>query len=432
MDELFSFQDFKSTTPEIPLRPQCDKCLLYKSCKSPKMAVDGEGRKGILILSERPGHDEDSQGIPFVGPTGRDLKTTLRKYGIEVRRDCWLYNAVICKPPETTPPGAVEHCRPNVLRTIKELNPSTIILLGSDAVRSVIGWLWKPKTGPIERWVGWQIPARQINSWVCPNYQPATFFYDDRDKTKEDKDPVKRMDYERYLKAAVELEGRPYPDGPPDYESQIECIHSAEEAARRIAKYTSGTIVYDIETNMKKPHHRESEIVCCSVCWEGQETIAFPWHGPVIAAMRKLLTNPKVKKRGQNVKFEHSWMFWKHGIETVGWEQDAMLTAHMLDPRGGKESGERKEASGITGLKFQCHCLLGMSDYSSHIEPFLHSTDKGGYAKNRIRELDTGELLKYCAYDSLLEWEVTEAQRRRIANAQSHQALDEAGRTSGG
>ena len=381
------------------------------------MPVDGEGRKGILIVSERPGQDEDTEGKPFVGPTGRDLKSTLRKYGIEVRRDCWLYNAVICKPPESTPANAVDHCRPNLIRTIKELNPSTIILLGHDAVRSLIGWLWKPKVGPIERWVGWKIPARQINSWICPTYQPASFFYHGRDKSKEDKDPVKRMDYERHLTEAVQLQGRPWPDGPPDYEKEIECIHSASEAAERIKKYTGGTIVFDLETNMKKPHHRLSEIVTCSICWEGIETIAFPWYGPVLPEMKRLLLDSRVTKRGTNIKFEHNWIREKLGIEVRGWDHCTMLTAHTLDPRGGKEGGERKDQSGITGLKFQAFCLLGMPDYNSHIEPYLHSTDKGGYAINRIRELDMGQLLRYNGFDSRLEWEVARIQKERLRRA---------------
>jgi len=417
MDGFFSSDAFTPTKVGIPLRANCDACGLFRTCKTPKMPVDGEGRKGILIVSERPGQDEDSEGRPFVGPTGRDLNSTLRKYGIEVRRDCWLYNAVICKPPESTPANAVDHCRPNLIRTIKELNPSTIILLGHDAVRSLIGWLWKPKVGPIERWVGWKIPARQINCWVTPTYQPASFFYHDRDKSKEDKDPVKRMDYERHLTEAVQLEGRPWPDGPPDYEKEIECIHSASEAAERVKKYTGGTIAFDYETNCLKPDSREGQLVSCSICWEGQETISFPWYGPVIPAMKHLLSDPNVSKIGWNAKMEDRWTRAKLGTQIEGWVWDGMLAAHMLDPRGGKEGGERKDQSGITGLKFQSFCLLGMPDYSSSMDPYLHSSEKGGYNLNRIRDADRGKLLLYGGYDSLLTFKIAQIQMERLRRA---------------
>src|SRR5688572_528647 len=87
-----------SSARRPPTIPKCGACGLLKGCKSPKMPVSGKGAKGILIIGEAPGRDEDIQGRPFVGATGEKLETTLRKLGVEMRRDCWLTNALICRP----------------------------------------------------------------------------------------------------------------------------------------------------------------------------------------------------------------------------------------------------------------------------------------------------------------------------------------------
>lgn len=408
-DEFFSAAESRLVRTPVPLRPLCDKCGLFNHCRSPKMKVDGQGERGILLVSEFPGEKEDLEGRPLIGPTGQLVRETLGSFGINMRRDCWLTNAIICRPQnaKTYSTTVVDYCRPNLLRTIRELNPEVIILLGGEAVRSLIGYLWKPNTGPNARWVGWQIPSQQLNAWVCPTYQPAQLFY------KDNKDPVLEMELTEHIEAAVALAGtRPWPGGIPNYERDVEIILSAADAARRIRKYTSGMVAFDLETNTLKPDSASAEIVCCSVCWEGEETIAFPWYGEVKRAMVELLTNSDVGKVGWNAKFEDRWIRAKLGVQVDGWYWDGMLAAHMLDPRGGKDGENRKDQVGITGLKFQSFVKLGMGDYNQHIEPFLKSADKGCNSLNRIRDVNINLLCHYCALDSLLEWKVSQLQMK--------------------
>lgn len=407
-DAFFSAAETKQIRAPLPMIPQCGACKLDRGCKSPKMPVDGDGRRKILIVGEQPGRDEDIDGRPLVGPTGKMLTDKLRRLGVNMRKDCWLTNALICKPNGNAHDEAVAQCRPNLMKTIRTLNPESIILLGGDAVRSLIGYLWKPNTGGIKRWVGWQIPSIQLNTWIFPTYQPAALFYD--------RDPVADMDFTAHLAAAVATTGRPFPDGPPDYERRIQTILDPQDAADWLTDIRDGVIAFDYETNMKKPDHRDAQIVCASVCHNGVETIAFPWYGPVKSAMQYLLTDPNVAKIGANIKFEDRWTRAKLGVSVVGWCFDTMLGAHLLNPRGGKDGKDdkgKKEESGITGLKFQAFVKLGVGDYNHHIEPFLHSTEKGGYVPNRIAELAKSSmplLLKYCGLDSLLEYELAQRQ----------------------
>ncbi len=150
---------FFSSTPalrqSLPIAAQCHLCKLDKGCLSPKMGVNGRGERKILIIGEAPGKNEDKRGIPFIGETGRLLYKTLRKFGIKMRRDCWIINSARCRPPKNQlPEKSIDFCRPNVVNDIKELNPEVIILLGGAAVKSVLGWLFKPEAGGITKWAG--------------------------------------------------------------------------------------------------------------------------------------------------------------------------------------------------------------------------------------------------------------------------------------
>src|ERR1044072_1013246 len=185
------------------LLPQCGPCGLKRmGCKSPMMKPDGRGRAKILVVGEAPGEDEDREGRPFVGATGRKLRDALARLGVDLRRDCWLDNAVICRPPKNKigDKRRIDHCRPHLVQTIKDLRPEVIFLLGAAAVRSVIGWLWKEDPGGIGRWSGWQIPCQELNSWIVPTHHPARMLYDDS--------PVLEMEFREHLRAGGALEGR--------------------------------------------------------------------------------------------------------------------------------------------------------------------------------------------------------------------------------
>ena len=54
----------------------CQKCALAKTCRAP-IAGDGNIASSILIIGEAPGKNEDKQGRPFVGRSGKLLDELL-------------------------------------------------------------------------------------------------------------------------------------------------------------------------------------------------------------------------------------------------------------------------------------------------------------------------------------------------------------------
>lgn len=86
------------------------------------------------------------------------------------------------------------------------------------------------------------------------------------------------------------------------------------------------------------------------------------------------------------------------GFPVKNWVWDTMLAAHVIDQR-----------SGITGLKFQAFAALGVSDYESHIKPFLKSD---GNKLNRIKEIDKNDLLIYNGLDAYFEFLLAQKQMK--------------------
>ena len=361
------------------------------------MKVSGKGEKSILIVGEAPGFNEDQEGKPFVktGKSGKFLRDKLSRLGIDLFRDCWTTNAAICYPGKELPDKAVDHCRPNLLNTIKELKPEKIILLGAPAVKSLIGHLWKEDAGGIGRWVGWQIPCQRYNCWVCPTWHPAFIL---RSEGKAESQ-VAELLMERHLSEAIKLKGRPW-DVVPDYKKQAQCIYDAGNAANWIKTTFSrgASVAFDYETYGLKPEN-DMEIYSCSLS-DGMETISFPWQGEVIQAMKEWLQSD-VPKIGWNCKYEDRWSRRILKVTVKNWIWDGMLSAHLLDNR-----------PGVTGLKFNAFIHLGQEDYDSEVSPFLKSGNSN--TRNRIREADLERVLLYGGLDAILEYKVAQIQAKKL------------------
>jgi uracil-DNA glycosylase family 4 len=377
------------------LLPRCGLCQLDHSCRSPKMPYSGEGRKRVLIVGEAPGAEEDKQGIQFVGKTGQRLERELDNLGVDMRRDCWLTNSLICRPEgnEIKNKNAIEWCRPNLLRTLRELEPEVVLLLGAHAVTSMIGHVWKEDPGGIGRWAGWVIPCQKPNVWICPTYHPS---FVERSESERRPNPVPAIHWRKHLRAAFSKMGKPW-DPVPDYAAKCIRLHDDEaRAVELIQQLAAGTrpVAFDYETNSLKPQVPGSTIVSASLS-DGRTTFAFPWRGKrVIAAFKEFILSP-APKIASNMKFEEIWTWSAFGHGVNNWYVDTMQKAHVQDCR-----------PKITSIKFQAFVHLGAEE---EVRPFLES--KKGQKINRIlEEVDLDQLLLYNAMDSLLEWLVARKQ----------------------
>lgn len=380
--------------------PACGACALYKQCLTPKQEVSGQGKKKILIVSAAPNKEADRKGVHLTGDELKLLTQVLRKNGIDLERDCWLTSSLICRTKRDAEPSdkQVEYCRPNIVNFIKQNNPNVIILLGISAIRSVIGWLWKEKPGEEARWVGFKIPDRQINAWICPTFSLH--------KLIKLNDDVLNLFFSRHIEHAVKEKEKPWNEtNQVPIEENVKCIYDADEAADLIKSYSKQYVdqpsAFDYETNALKPDNSKHKIVSCAICFAGEQTIAYPWCGKAIDATREYLRSP-IEKRGANIKFEERWTRSKLNTRVRNWTWDTVLAAHIEDCRRG----------GVCSVKFQSYVKLGFGVYNDHIQKFLEGDDEA--SMNKIEEIAIEDLLMYNGIDALVEYLIAEKQIKAL------------------
>ncbi len=394
---FFNVSELQQAEEPEPTVPKCGQCGLFKTCNSPKLAPVGAGKRGILIVSEAPGKEEDMNGRQLVGNSSRELLEALSACDVS-RSDFVLTNSVICRPPKGRQPTSLEidNCRASLLNTISKHNPTVIILMGGSAVDSLIPYLWGDSSGGINRWVGWRIPDQKLNAWICPTYHPAFVI------RKEQDDGVARLLFRQHIAAAVELAGtRPWEEVP-DYKSQVQVLYDPDTINKRLRWFAerSGPIAFDYETNRLKPEHPKAKVWSFSVS-DGTRTIAFPWYPEIVDSVSELLRcdRPKI---ASNMKFEDRWTRAVLGHEITNWAWDTMLNAHLIDNR-----------ESICSIKFQAYIHRGQRLWNSRVDSFLTSS-KNEDKLNQIHLIDLDDLLLYNGLDSLLEILVAKDQRRLL------------------
>ena len=109
---------------------ECSRCELREGATQPVPGC-GSPNATYFILGEAPGKEEDKRGVPFIGAAGKRLDKLLSLANIDPN-DCYLTNAVKCRPPENRDPRKKElrtcyHWLQEELRIVK---PQYIISLG--------------------------------------------------------------------------------------------------------------------------------------------------------------------------------------------------------------------------------------------------------------------------------------------------------------
>ncbi len=100
----------------------------------------GDPDADLMFVGEAPGRDEDLQGEPFVGRSGRLLdRLLLEELGVG-RDRCYIANVVKCRPPDNRDPRPEEiaACRPYLTAQLELIRPSVVVTLGNFATRLLL------------------------------------------------------------------------------------------------------------------------------------------------------------------------------------------------------------------------------------------------------------------------------------------------------
>jgi uracil-DNA glycosylase family 4 len=145
---------------------ECTRCRLHEQ-RNKIVFGAGNPRAELVFVGEGPGHDEDVQGLPFVGRAGKLLTQMIEAMGLS-REDVYICNVVKCRPPENRKPedDEVATCSPYLYRQLDAIAPKAIVCLGAVAAQTLL----KMKD-PISRFRGNWFEFR--NTKLMATYHPA-------------------------------------------------------------------------------------------------------------------------------------------------------------------------------------------------------------------------------------------------------------------
>jgi DNA polymerase len=149
-----------------------DGCALKRTCQRTVFA-DGNPKAHIMLVGEAPGREEDEQGLPFVGPSGKLLDRMLASIGLD-RDSVWITNVIYWRPPgnRKPEPSEVELCLPFMERQIELIDPAAIMFLGGAAAAALLGKA-EGITRLRGRWHDYAAPGVPRPIPCLPTYHPA-------------------------------------------------------------------------------------------------------------------------------------------------------------------------------------------------------------------------------------------------------------------
>jgi len=116
-----------------------DGCNLKLTAKNLVFA-DGNPQPDVMLVGEAPGRDEDIEGLPFVGRSGRLLDAMLAAIGVSRKTNAYIANVVPWRPPgnRTPTPLETEICRPFIERQIELARPKILVALGGPSAKVLL------------------------------------------------------------------------------------------------------------------------------------------------------------------------------------------------------------------------------------------------------------------------------------------------------
>ena len=148
-------------------------CALKKTATNTVFG-DGNPNADIMLVGEAPGADEDIQGKPFVGRSGKLLDLMFETIGLTRAENLYISNIIPWRPPGNRQPTTAETtiCMPFIQRHIELVNPKYLVFVGGVSAKT----LMNSKEGIMRlrgKWVDYHSPGLKSPIKAMPIYHPA-------------------------------------------------------------------------------------------------------------------------------------------------------------------------------------------------------------------------------------------------------------------
>ena len=124
----------------------------------------GNPQARVMFVGEAPGREEDIEGLPFVGRSGKLLDRMMAAIGLD-RSAAYIANIIPWRPPgnRTPTPQETAICLPFTLRQIELVDPDLLVCMGAPAAQTLLN----VKDGIIKargRWYDYRTGTRDIRA----------------------------------------------------------------------------------------------------------------------------------------------------------------------------------------------------------------------------------------------------------------------------
>jgi len=145
-------------------------CAL-KSTATRLVFADGNPKARIMFVGEAPGRDEDLEGLPFVGRSGKLLDRMIASIGLD-RTKVYIANVIPWRPPgnRTPTPQETQICLPFIQRQIELVDPDILVTLGNPSTQTLLS----TRDGIMKtrgRWFDYDTGTRKIRAMAT--FHPA-------------------------------------------------------------------------------------------------------------------------------------------------------------------------------------------------------------------------------------------------------------------
>ena len=138
MNDIYLSDNSNELNSYLESIKDCLNCPLGKIRKNIVLGM-GNPNADIVFVGEAPGKEEDLQGLPFIGRSGKLLDKMLSSIKLS-RKDIYILNVLKCRPPENRNPSKIEieKCEPYLKKQLKIINPKIIIALGRISAMTIL------------------------------------------------------------------------------------------------------------------------------------------------------------------------------------------------------------------------------------------------------------------------------------------------------
>jgi uracil-DNA glycosylase len=171
---IASAREAARTAPSLEalreLLEKFDGCAL-KHTATRLVFSDGNPKARIMFVGEAPGREEDLEGLPFVGRSGKLLDRMIAAIGLD-RSKAYIANVIPWRPPgnRTPTPQETQICLPFVQRQIELVDPDILVTLGNPSTQTLLS----TREGIMRtrgKWFDYDTGTRTIRA--LPTFHPA-------------------------------------------------------------------------------------------------------------------------------------------------------------------------------------------------------------------------------------------------------------------